>query len=162
MMLSLANMSAAADEERYPQEALQCYSSAALQSQKDGKIICPPGTEVCIKEVVNATSRADCGSIEGIHYGRDVWDIKLAQCVYRKCGNTCPSSDADRARSFGGDDGQQQGDVASSKLLGKLPTPVFNRTSYCCDTNLCNGAVSFGIGTLLVTCIVFAASLAAF
>ena len=72
--------------------------------------------------------------IEGsIHYGRDVWDRKLAQCVYRKCASICPSPEDDRGRTFGGGDD-------SSTLLEKMPTPVFNRTSYCCDTNLCNQA----------------------
>ena len=67
------------------EESLQYYATSALQSQKDGVIICPIGSNnVCIKEVVNATSRADCGSIEGPYFGRDVWDRKLAQCIYRE------------------------------------------------------------------------------
>jgi len=136
-LLCLANIFAVANEQNYPQEALQCYASSALQSQKEGKIICPVGSQVCIKQVINTTSRADCGTIEGTHFGRDVWDRKLAQCVYRKCGSKCPSIDEDEARIFGGD---TENGGTSSKLLGKMPTPVFNRTSYCCNTNLCNQA----------------------
>lgn len=63
----------------YPQTALQCYASSALQSQKDGIIICPADRQnYCIKEVINATSRGDCGTVEGIYYGRDVWDRKVS------------------------------------------------------------------------------------
>ena len=32
-----------AGDDRYPQEALECYASSAVQSQKEGKLICPPG-----------------------------------------------------------------------------------------------------------------------
>ncbi|KAL9191396.1 hypothetical protein ACHAXT_001102 [Thalassiosira profunda] len=124
------------------EEILQCYASSALESQPDGKIICPVGTSFCIKEVVNATSRSDCGTVEGTYYGRDVWDRKLGQCVYRKCSSTCPTVEQDRTRTFGGDE--------EDFLLGKLPTPVFNRTSYCCDTNLCNGADGRGLSALVV------------
>ena len=78
---------AAGNEKRYPQEALQCLASA-VQSQQDGMIICPQGSNFCVKEVINAT-RADCGAVKGTtHFGRDVWDVKLAQCVYRKCAHT--------------------------------------------------------------------------
>lgn len=122
-----------AGEDRYPQEALECYASSAVQSQKEGKLICPPGTTVCVKEVINATSRADCGAVEGPHFGRDVWDIKLAQCVYRKCAAACPSAGDDAPRAFGGGDPEER---------GGLPAPVFNRTSYCCETNLCNHAAT--------------------
>ena len=80
---------------------------------------------------MNTTSRADCGTIEGTFFGRDVWDRKLAQCVYRKCGNRCPTEGEDKERTFGGDGGDAV--VVSSKLLGGLPAPVFNRTSYCCE-----------------------------
>ena len=66
----------------YPQEALQCYASSALKSQKDGVIICPADRQnYCIKEVVNATSRGDCGTVPGIYYGRDVWDRKVSKCL---------------------------------------------------------------------------------
>ena len=128
--------------EQYPQEALQCYASSALEVQKDGIIICPRGSSVCIKEVVshsclcrcflvndhsltlfqiNTTSRASCVSVEGSPYfDHDIWDRKLAQCVYRKCASRCPTKEEDREKIFDEDDDR------------------FNRTSYCCDTNLCN------------------------
>jgi len=110
-----------------------------LESQKDGVIICPAGSnQVCIKEVINATSRADCGNIEGPYYNRDTWDRKLAQCVYRKCASRCPTLEEDMARTFGGDDDDRGQAEASTKLQ---PRPIFNRTSYCCnDTDLCNEA----------------------
>ena len=121
------------------EESLQCYATSALQSQKDSVIICPIGSNnVCIKEVVNATSRADCGSIEGPYFGRDVWDRKLAQCIYRKCASRCPTPEEDRARTFGGDEDDLGQEEASSKLAGQPPTQIFNRTSYCCNTDLCN------------------------
>ena len=131
---SLILLSTTANAEQYPQEALQCYASSALEVQKDGIIICPRGSSLCIKEVVsptclcrcffvynhslvlfqiNTTSRAAC-------VDRDVWDRKLAQCVYRKCSSRCPTKEDDREKIFGEDDDR------------------FNRTSYCCDTNLCN------------------------
>ena len=160
VLTCLTFYAAQANEHRYPQEALQCFASSAIQSQKDGAIICPIGTEFCIKEVINATSRADCGTIEGSKYlGRDVWDRKLAQCVYRKCSTKCPTVEEDRQRIFGGDE-----EIASSssslKLLGQLPKPVFNRTSYCCDSNLCNQATDKRVigylllALLLVQCII--------
>ena len=94
-----------------------------------------------------------------------MWDINLAQCVYRKCANECPSVEEDRERIFGGDSVE---DVSSSEgkgrlnLLGRLPTPIFNRTSYCCSTNLCNYAeksavkIGFGLLAMLTTLITIA------
>jgi hypothetical protein len=132
---------------RYPQEALQCFASSALQSQKDGIIICPQGSNVCVKEFINAT-RANCGALKGTtHFGRDVWDAKLAQCVYRKCARTCSSV---VERLFVGD-GHGQG------------KDVFSRTSSCCETNLCNRADrAFGEFSILVAIICFAANGATF
>lgn len=129
---------AAGNEQRYPQEALQCFASSALQSQKDGMIVCPRGSDVCVKDVINAT-RADCGKKGTTYFGRDVWDVKLAQCVYRKCAQTCPSS-----RVFVGDSQHKD---------------VFGRTSYCCETNLCNRADrtlgKFPISVLVVISIIW-------
>eukprot|EP01082_Thalassiosira_pseudonana_P010982 g9936.t1 g9936 contig4:911082-911582(+) len=126
-----------AAQHNYPQTALQCYASSAINSQKDGSIICPQDrNNVCIKEVINS-SRADCGNAEGTPYfGRDVWDIKLAQCVYRKCAAECPTLEEDQARTFGGD--YFVVGSASTTSIGRQQTPVFNRTSYCCTDNLCN------------------------
>ena len=87
--ISISIISAA--ERRYPQDALECFASSALQSQKDGQIICPLSSNVCIKEIINAT-RAQCGKTNGLYLGRDVWDVRLAKCVYRKCGLTCPNT----------------------------------------------------------------------
>ena len=120
------------------EESLQCYATSALESQKEGVIICPEGSNnVCIKEVINATSRSDCGSIEGPYFGRDVWDRKLAQCVYRKCASRCPTLEEDMTRTFGGDE-DDLGQAEASTKLGQPPTTIFNRTSYCCNTDLCN------------------------
>ena len=81
LILTLASESVvlAQQTNQYPQDALQCYTTSALNSQKDGVIICPADRQgYCIKEVVNATSRADCGTVKGsIYYGRDVWDRKV-------------------------------------------------------------------------------------
>ena len=138
---------AAVNEKRYPQAALQCFASSALQSQKDGIIICPMGSNFCVKEVINAT-RADCGAVEGkTQFGRDVWDVKLAQCVYRKCAPTCSSL----AERMFVEDGHGKDKNA------------FSRTSYCCETNLCNRANrTFGELSTLVAIIWFAAKTATF
>ena len=115
-----------AEERRYPQDALQCFASSALQSQKDGQIICPLGSQVCIKETINAT-RAQCGKTNGLHLGRDVWDVRLAKCVYRKCALTCPKI--------------TETTFHEEKQDGKSnATQIFSRTSHCCDTDLCNRA----------------------
>ena len=146
VILFIAN--ATAIEQNYPQESLQCYSTSALQSQKDGEIICPIGSTVCVKEVANASSRGDCGTVkDSKYYGRDVWDRKLAQCIYRKCASRCPTLEEDLARTFGGDNE----DESLSLQLGRLPTPVFNRTSYCCDTNLCNKADKMSVGMIFIS-----------
>jgi hypothetical protein len=137
---------AAGNEKRYPQEALQCFASA-VQSQKDGMIICPQGSNFCVKEVTNAT-RADCGAVKGTTYfGRDVWDVKLAQCVYRKCAHTCSSM---AERFFVGYGHGKDKDV-------------FSRTSYCCETNMCNRANrTFGEFSIVVAILWFAANTATF
>ena len=43
LFLTSPDLRVAAEEGRYPQDALECYASSALQSQKEGRIICPPG-----------------------------------------------------------------------------------------------------------------------
>ena len=47
------NLFALANESNgYPQSAFQCFASSAIESQKDGKIICPPGSNnFCIKRL---------------------------------------------------------------------------------------------------------------
>eukprot|EP00984_Skeletonema_dohrnii_P004226 scaffold1493_cov104-Skeletonema_dohrnii-CCMP3373.AAC.2 len=123
LVIALA-LTSATDGSGSANEFLQCYANSALESQKDGKIICPLGSNYCIKETTSATRRADCGL--GKH-STDVWDRKLGQCVYRKCGVKCPSFEEDQLRDFVTDD----------------QTRTFNRTSFCCnDTNLCNAARS--------------------
>ena len=140
-LLAVLTTAVGANKTAYPQEALQCYASSALKSQKDGAIICPMDrNNFCIKEVINATNRADCGTVPGTYYGRDVWDVKLAQCVYRKCASTCPSREDDEARVFGG-----PVDSISSAGTLSLPMPYFNRTSYCCEDNLCNSGERRGM-----------------
>lgn len=110
---------------KYPQDALQCYSSSALKTQTDGELICPLDARVCVKEEINAT-RKDCGNVEGsLFYRRDIWDRKLAKCVYRKCSSRCPSQEEQEKRVF-------------IRVEEKLGDNFWNRTSYCCDSNLCN------------------------
>jgi hypothetical protein len=71
-------------------------------------------------------SRSDC-------FGRDVWDRKLAQCVYRKCSATCPIVEEVKAKTLG------EGENATSSAPSSTPPePSLNRTSYCCQDNLCN------------------------
>ena len=136
------------------EESLQCYATSALESQKDGVIICPEGANnVCIKEVINATSRAECGSIEGPYYNRDVWDQKLAQCVYRKCASRCPTVEEDKTRTFGGDKDDLGQEEESAKLGQSPPTPIFNRTSYCCNTDVCNVGKRRGGSVLIISLI---------
>lgn len=107
---------------------IQCFSTSALVAQTNGKIVCPQGSTYCIKEVVNATRRSDCGI--GMH-SSDVWDAKLGQCVYRKCGSVCPSFEEDQLRDF----------VETDAVFGWNRT--FSRTSFCCnETNLCNSSSS--------------------
>ena len=80
--------------------------------------------------------------------------------VYWKCTSSCPSNKEDRARLFSGN--SETGVVTSSKLLWGLPIPLFNRTSYCCDTNLCNQAPSGCPVSLLMTFVAFAVGIVAF
>lgn len=129
-----------AAERRYPQDALECFASSALQSQKDGQIMCPLGGNVCIKEIINAT-RAQCRKTNGLYLGRDVWDVRLAKCVYRKCALTCSTT---VMTTFHEDPHDEESNA----------TQIFSRTSHCCDTNLCNRADrrfrGFLCGTVLV------------
>mmetsp|Transcript_28663 Transcript_28663/g.42197 ORF Transcript_28663/g.42197 Transcript_28663/m.42197 type:complete len:162 (-) Transcript_28663:1191-1676(-) len=98
---------------RYPHDALRCFATLA---EPNHKILCPESrNNYCIKEVANTTRRY-CGST--IAYPNDVWDIKLGQCIYRKCAASCPN----RTKLFG----------SGEKTYG--------RRSYCCNTDLCNEA----------------------
>ena len=82
LAMNIIASNASPNNTRYPQDALQCYTSSALSSQKDGAIICPQDRQAfCIKEVINS-SRRECGSVEGIYYGRDVWDRKVSAVRY--------------------------------------------------------------------------------
>ncbi len=115
---------------------IQCFATSA---QANGKIICPLGSTYCIKEVTNATRRADCGLV-GKH-STDVWDRKLGQCVYRKCSRFCPSLEDDKLRDFN----VTEADIGS---------PI--RTSFCCNTTLCNAARSNSYSFLFVmTAVIF-------
>ncbi len=143
MLLALSTTAAAADGSSSGDEFLQCYANSALESQKNGKIVCHAGSQYCIKEVVNATRRSDCGL--GIH-SNDVWDRKLSQCVYRKCSQTCPSFAEDQLRDFN----------VTDDAFGLSRT--FNRTSFCCDANLCNAAMGKSF-TFLITVTVVIASI---
>lgn len=118
---------------------LQCYANSALESN-DGTIICHAGSQYCVKEVTNATRRSDCGL--GKH-SADVWDRKLGKCVYRKCSHECPSFDEDRVRDFN----------VTDDAFGSVR--AFNRTSFCCNTNLCNaGRSNRHIIVLVITAVI--------
>ena len=137
--LALSTATGATDGGSSGDEFLQCYANSALESKNNGKIICHAGSNFCIKEVVNATRRSDCGL--GKH-SNDVWDRKLGQCVYRKCSQACPSFEQDRLRDFN----------VTDDAFGSVRT--FNRTSFCCDTNLCNAAMSKSCNFLITVTIV--------
>eukprot|EP00986_Skeletonema_menzelii_P001594 scaffold419_cov147-Skeletonema_menzelii.AAC.8 len=124
--LALSAVTTSATDLDTGKDFLQCYANSALQSN-GGKVICHAGSHFCVKEVTNATRRSDCGI--GKH-STDVWDRKLGQCVYRKCSSTCPSLAEDRLRDFN----------VTDDAFGSVRS--FNRTSSCCDTNLCNAARS--------------------
>ena len=118
LLLQLANVSparaaAAAATEKYPQEALKCYSSSAA----DGETLCPVDrNNYCIKEE-STTSRGECGTVDP--YRLDVWDRRLGKCLYRKCSAACRN---DTVTTFGDAD-------------------QYSRTTYCCTSNRCNGAM---------------------
>ena len=127
LLLQLATVSsarAAATKKKYPQEALKCYSSSAA----NGETICPVGrNSYCIKEE-STTSRGECGTVDPYRF--DIWDLRLGRCVYRKCAASCLN---DTATTFG--DAQQ-----------------YSRTTYCCTSNRCNGAMeTVSQSTLAIT-----------
>ncbi len=141
IVLALSTVAAGTDGSGSGDEFLQCYANSALKAQKNGKIVCHDGSHYCIKEVINATRRSECGL--GKH-SNDVWDRKLGQCVYRKCSQTCPSFAEDQLRDFNATD-----DAFGSSVL------TFNRTSFCCnDTNLCNEAMGKSCNFLIAMTIV--------
>ena len=129
LLLQLATVSsaraAAATIEKYPQEALKCYSSSAADGET---IICPVGrNNYCIKEE-STTSRGECGTVDPYQF--DIWDRRLGRCVYRKCAASCLN---DTLTTFG--DAQQ-----------------YSRTTYCCTSNRCNGAMeTVSQSTLAIT-----------
>ena len=154
----------------YPQPSFQCYATLAApnpHSNREKVIICPPSrSNYCIKEVIPITRRNQCGKLS-TQYPWDEWDVKLGQCVYRKCSATCPSlttlvptmaaitstsmqpsistSDLDWntsegfIRTFKGDDGLE-----------------YERETFCCSDNLCNTGTKLSISFLCVcVCMVF-------
>jgi len=105
---------------QYPQDALRCYATAAESPPR--RIVCPEDrSDYCVKEVANA-SRRDCGT--SFDYNMDEWDVKLGQCVYRKCASIC--SEEKNITFFG-------------------PRGSYERATYCCNKELCNSAVTRGM-----------------
>ena len=116
---------------RYPQDALQCFATATEPSHK---VICPEDrSSYCVKEVANA-SRRDCGS--ALDFSMDQWDVKLGQCVYRKCADRC---DGETNITFFGSRG------------------AYERSSYCCKMELCNGGerLAGSVGLIAATALAF-------
>ena len=124
LMAAVSPARAAAATEKYPQEALRCYSSSAA----NGETICPVDrNSYCIKEE-STTSRGECGTVDPYRF--DIWDRRLGRCIYRKCAASCLN---DTVAMFG--DAQQ-----------------YSRTTYCCSSNRCNGAMdTVSQSTLAIT-----------
>ena len=93
---------------------------------------------------VNA-SRADCGNVEGPYYKRDIWDRKLAQCVYRKCAPACPTLQEQEREIFSRPEINYED---YSRIIAK--DMLWNRTAYCCTENLCNAGAKLRIRIGLV------------
>ena len=122
LLLFLIVRSTAATANKYPQEALTCFSTEAAK----GETICPiDRSNYCIKEE-STVSRSECGSVDPHRF--DVWDRRLGKCVYRKCAASCLN---DTATTFG--DAEQ-----------------YSRSVYCCASNKCNGSVGHRAGSTLV------------
>ncbi len=119
-LLSTNVFMASSSDPRYPQDALQCYSTSSVNK----KIICPEDrNHFCLKEVISS-SRRECG--ESQEYPLDYWDIREpgGLCVYKKCSNTCPNTTA----TF------NNNEIENS------------RYSLCCTDSLCNSAAKIAIG----------------
>lgn len=120
----LPTYAAVEERNRYPHDALRCYATLSPNDQ----IICPEGRHrFCVKEVVNASGRKDCGNTQ--EYPNDVWDRKQAGCLYRKCTSSCQNSTS----IYVGNNGE-----------------FIERISYCCDSNLCNSASQYGITYVII------------
>ena len=123
LLYLLVGSSLAASANRYPQEALKCFSTQAAK----GETICPiDRSNYCVKEE-STVSRSDCGSVDPHRF--DVWDRRLGKCVYRKCAASCLN---DTVATFG--DAEQ-----------------YERSIYCCAKNKCNGSVAVTGSTLAIT-----------
>ena len=120
-------------------EFIRCYANSALESQRNGKIICPRSAQYCVKETTNATRRSECGV--GKH-STDVWDRKVGQCVYRKCSDRCTTFEEDKLRHF---------NVIDTNGMSR----TYNRTSFCCDSNLCNAASNSFSFSFVMAAVVF-------
>ena len=113
-------LSKATSTTKYPQNALQCYSTL---STKNKKIICPKfRTNYCVKEVSNAT-RKECETKSSKQYSNDVWDPKIAKCIYRKCSDTCNNETIY---------------YNETAISGYSRGKYWKRDVYCCDNSICN------------------------
>ena len=136
----------------YPQSSLQCYATLAPPSKNNEKrVICPESrSNYCIKEVAQISRRSDCGTSK--EYPWDEWDIKLGQCVYRKCSATCPfeypnktdmhlhSHQTEDIHESHGDQ-KEPYNTTTKFFLGEDGTQ-FKRETFCCSDSLCNSARS--------------------
>ena len=124
-VVSLLSQSAGATESdaRYPQDALQCYSSSSANKM----IICPKDrNSFCVKEVIDS-SRRECGESED--YPLDYWDIKDEGCVYKKCSNACHPN----TTTVFDNKGEEH-----------------SRYSLCCTDDLCNSATRMAFASTII------------
>ena len=129
LLTILLILSGQVNGKRYPQDALKCHATAAAT----GETICPEhSNSFCIKED-STTSRGECGTIQEHKF--DKWDRRLGRCVYRKCSDTCNNG----TRSFG--DANQ-----------------YDRSTYCCSSNMCNAAALPGATMLINFMLVWVAA----
>lgn len=126
---------------------LECYATLAPPTSQNNekRIICPESrSNYCIKEVTQITRRSECGITK--EYPWDEWDIKLGQCVYRKCSSTCPMEEP-----YHDHDDESYNDTlieSSNDDDGYLPSAIktymgedgtrYEREIFCCRGSLCN------------------------
>jgi len=146
---------------------LQCYATLASPNSKDNekRIICPESrSNYCIKDVTYVARRKDCGISK--EYPWDEWDIKLGQCVYRKCSSSCPQTPI-----LGDKDDREEVNYTEDTFISsennyinesKITTKYFfdeegkkyKRETFCCSGSLCNTGMSMST-TLGLKVIIF-------
>ncbi len=109
---------------KYPQTSLKCYATLASNNQRT--IICPEDRmNYCVKEVISTANkvslRKTCESSS--YFPNKEWNVKMGECVYRKCSATCPM----KYKTYVDVDGEEV---------------LFESFSHCCNSTLCNSSKS--------------------